>query len=58
MRTPPWGEQPRELEFSGSNWIWDDRTLDNEAQYFRRVIELPCPDLTPGSARRDGIRPG
>ena len=38
---PVHGELPEELEFSPSNWIWDDRTVENETQYFRRVIELP-----------------
>ena len=39
--TPPWEGLPPELEFSPANWIWDERTIDNETQYFRRVIELP-----------------
>jgi hypothetical protein len=39
--TWPWEDLPEELEFSPSNWIWDDRTIDHETQYFRRVIELP-----------------
>ncbi len=39
--TWPWEGAPEELEFSPSNWIWDDRTIENKTQYFRRVIELP-----------------
>ncbi len=39
--TWPWEDQPEELEFSGSNWIWDNETVQNNTQYFRREIELP-----------------
>jgi hypothetical protein len=39
--TWPWEDEPPELEFSPSNWIWDDRTVEHETQYFRRRIELP-----------------
>ena len=37
----PWEDAPEDLEFSPSNWIWDDRTVENETQYFRRLIDLP-----------------